>query len=137
MPATGNNGNRVDYRFSISSLAYKTYYRIKAIEVNGSFFYSKVINVSKPLVVSSESFSVYPNPVTSDQVTMRLRNAEPGRYIFFILTSQGLHVKQKMIEHNGGDLVRQIELNGLTNGTYQLTLQSPSKKYSQKIIYVN
>ena len=134
--ASGNNGERSDYRKVIFSNL-SAHYRIKAVEINGSFFYSKVINVKISVPMKVESFSVYPNPVTGEQINVKLINAKAGRYLFFVLSPLGVKSKLKMIDHEGGDLYRQIELHGLPRGNYKVVLQGTERKYSQNIIYVN
>lgn len=136
-----NDGSKADYTFQTLQADDQCYYRIKATELNGSSFYSNIIVLRKPPVSPvmqeiSRALSVYPNPVTGNQFTFRLTNAPKGRYISMIVTPDGKQVKQKMIGHDGnGDLVRQIELDGLLPGIYQLVLRGSSYKYSQQFIY--
>ncbi|OSZ77198.1 hypothetical protein CAP36_12350 [Chitinophagaceae bacterium IBVUCB2] len=136
---TQNNGNRSDYTFFSNQTGTRVYYRIKAVENNGTNLYSNVFvlsrNISSP--VTDESFSVYPNPVTNGQFTLRLTNAKEGRYLFSLVTPGGQAMKQKMITHSGGDMVRQIDLTGVPPGMYTLTLRSDALKITKKIIITN
>jgi hypothetical protein len=133
-----NNGNRADYDFYTDQTAAKVYYRIKAVENNGTNLFSSIMMLRKTevAVTNTESFSIYPNPVTGAEFSFRLSNAAPGRYISCIVTPTGQQVKQKMIEHSNGDLVRQIDMSGLPHGIYRLVLQSAERKYTQPIIYI-
>ncbi len=136
---TMNNGNRADYNFFTTQLRTKVYYRVKAIENNGAHFYSNILLLSRNITstINNESFSIYPNPLTGNEFTFRLSNAPAGRYISCIVTPSGQQIKQKMIEHNGGDLTRLVDMSGLPAGIYQLVLRSSSRKYTQKVFYVN
>ena len=87
--------------------------------------------------VTEESFTIYPNPLTGNEFTFRLSNAPPDRYISFIVTPAGQQVKQKLIEHINGDLIRPVDLSGLPAGIYRLVLRSSTQKFTQQIVYVN
>lgn len=136
---TGNNGERADYAYSTSQTAAITYYRIKAAEISGSVLYSNVVVVKRsiPVTASDQSFSVYPNPVSGVELSIRLKNAEPGRYICTVVTSDGQPVRNKLIDHINGDLIRQIDMNGLAPGIYQIVIRSSNKKFTQQFLYVN
>ncbi len=131
-----NNGDRADYNFLVNQTAAKVYYRIKAVETNGADLYSSivVVNRSTASTVNETTISIYPNPVTNGDFTFRLSGAPAGRYIAAIITPAGQQIKQKMIEHSGGDLIRRMDMVGLTPGIYTMTIQSASMRRAQKII---
>lgn len=134
-----NSGGRADYNFYTNQTATKIYYRIKAVENNGANFYSNIFLLSRHIssTINEESFSIYPNPVTIGQFTLRLTNAKEGRYLFSLVTAGGQAMKQKMITHGGGDMVRQIDLTGVPPGIYTLTLRSDALKITKRIIITN
>lgn len=136
---TLNNGARADYIFYTSQSAAKVYYRIKATENSGTNLYSSILMLRKneTSVIREESVAVYPNPVANSEFTFRLYNAPAGRYISCIITPAGQEIKHKMIEHNNGDLVRQVDMSGLPAGVYRFLLRSSTKKYTETILYVN
>lgn len=133
---TGNTGGRADYNYYTNQTAERTYYRIKAIENTGTVLYSSLLVVRRiiPATATSESFTIYPNPVIGSEFTFRLSNAPTGRYLCTIITPDGQQVRHKMIEHNTGDLIRQVDMSGLPSGIYQVVLHNSNKKYTQKII---
>ncbi|MEO7984229.1 MAG: T9SS type A sorting domain-containing protein, partial [Bacteroidota bacterium] len=110
------------------------FYRIKATETTGNSFYSSIVHLTK--VNKPQVFTVNPNPVTNSELTFRLTNAEPGRYVFSIINTQGQPIQQRILNHTGGDISRQINTTGLPAGVYQLVLWSVTKRYSQKFINV-
>jgi hypothetical protein len=128
-----NNGGRADYYFSSLQVQDKNYYRIKATEHNGRLFYSTVISLTKLLKPSL--FTVFPNPVVNGSFNLRLSHAKQGRYIFYIINSASQRLHYQLISHNGGDLLRIIELSALPPGAYQLVLQSDSMRYTKTIVY--
>jgi hypothetical protein len=135
-----NDGGRADYNFQTLQSEDICYYRIKATENNGSYFYSNIIVLKKQIGPSipqetSRILTVYPNPISGDQFSFRLTNAEKGRYISAIISPDGKQLKQKMIEHDGGDLVREIQTTGLLPGVYRLVIRSANYKYAQTFMY--
>jgi hypothetical protein len=136
---TGNTGERADYTYSTSQTAKTGYYRIKASEITGSVLYSNILVVKRTIPVTTTilSFSAYPNPVTRGEFTIRLANAPTGRYICSVINPEGQLIRQKMIQHSSGDLVRQIDMTGQPSGIYQVVLRSSDKKFTQRIVYVN
>ncbi len=136
---TGNTGGRADYIYSTSQTVETVYYRIKAIEITGTLLYSNVIVVKRniPVPVTDQSFRIYPNPVTGGEFNFRLSNAPAGRYICTVINPEGQPIRQKMIQHNSGDLVKQVDLTGLPSGLYRLVLRSTTKKYTETVVYVN
>lgn len=136
-----NDGNLADYRFQTVQSAYQSYYRIQAIELSGDRFYSSILLLRKPPAApgapaATPVLSVYPNPVTGPEISFRLSNAPKGRYISSIISPGGQRLKMKMTEHDGmGDLVRQVDVNGLLPGVYRLVLHSTSEKYSSSFYY--
>lgn len=136
---TGNTGGRADYTYYTDQTAETTYYRIKATEITGIVLYSNVVVVRRTIreTATDQSFRIYPNPVTGSEFTFRLANAPAGRYICTLITQEGQPIRQKMIQHNSGDLVRQINMAGLPSGIYQVVLRGSDKKITQQIVYVN
>jgi len=136
-----NDGGRADYVYHKSQSEQTAFYRIKAVETTGRILYSTIISLRLPdsnsIPVNEPVVEVFPNPVTSAIFTFRVDNAPSGRYISCLVTPSGQQIRQKMIEHNGGNLSRQIDMSGLPVGIYQLVLRSSTKKYTQKIFYVN
>jgi hypothetical protein len=135
-----NNGSRADYQFISSQTEKTVFYRIKAIENNNNILYSTIISLtaSTPIIFNSDPvLSVYPNPVSNGQFTLRLTNAEKGHYSYSLISPAGQQLSYKLILHYGGDIIRQVDLTGLPKGVYQLLLRSETKKYTQKIAYVN
>lgn len=137
---TQNTGGKADYNYYTNQTAERAYYRIKAIETTGTVLYSNVMVLRKEMQttgISNESLTIYPNPVTSGEFTLSLSNAPAGRYICSIITPGGQQIRHKMIEHNSGDLVRQIDMTGLPSGLYRVVLWSATMKFTQQLVYVN
>lgn len=137
-----NDGGRADYNFQTLQVEESCYYRIKATENSGNSFYSNIFVLRKQAgsTIPQETLrvlTVYPNPVAGSEISFRLTNAEKGRYVSSIIAPDGKEVKQKMIEHDGGDLIRQLYVSGLIPGLYRLVIRSANYKYTQTFIYGN
>lgn len=134
IPPSMNTGGRADYHFSNWQVADKTYYRIKAVENNGRIYYSTIISLAK--LLKPAALTIYPNPVANGLLNIRLSTALPGRYIFYVVNAASQRLHYKIISHNGGELLRSIEMTGLPPGIYQLVLQSTVARYTQTIVHV-
>ena len=79
------------------------YYRIKAIQLDGSAVYSAIVKVD-PSSGEESSVVFYPNPVTSDQFTMQLNNYKRGNYTLRLISNNGQQLMEKTLLHPGGSV---------------------------------
>ena len=106
-PATGDN-----------------YYRIKNVDRDGSFAYSKIVKVNR--VVAAGEISVYPNPVTDGIIRLHLKNMAEGNYTVRLLNVAGQVLLVKEIENTGGSITTPIIIpNELAKGMYRLEVLQP------------
>jgi hypothetical protein len=113
-PSTGNN-----------------YYRVRAVQVNGSYILSAVVLVKingLPSLVG-----VYPNPVTGEALNLQLTNVNKDDYQFILFNWQGQKVMEHTIAHPGGSVVYPISLSHLAHGTYVMKLYGKKESFEQKI----
>ncbi len=77
--ATSGNGSEiVDYHFTDSESTFNTFYRLKMLEKDGSFNYSKIISIqNKDKLFTGKRFILYPNP-TSD--ILQIQNESEDRF---------------------------------------------------------
>lgn len=71
------------------------YYRIKAVLVNNSIEYSKVISITKPM--ASLELNISPNPVKNGSVNVWIQNLKDGQYQLTISNSSGETVLRKSV----------------------------------------
>ena len=118
----------VEYSYSDRQpLSGTSYYRLKAVDIDGSFEYKEMAAVK----YGAESFKIYPNPSSQGFITVSWSHATEG-------TSAG-------IKDNSGRTIRSIQLNGNTDtisteglapGVYFLTVQGPAgRKQAQVLIH--
>lgn len=95
----------------------KMYYRLKMVDKDGRFSYSKVVEVN---ALKSISASIYPNPVKGDHISIKL--ATPGNKVLSVSLSDA---SGKLYNSwNISSVTNEIKLNitGIANGVYFLKL---------------
>lgn len=106
----------------ISPLAADNFYRIKAVDIDGSVNYSSVVKVSS--LKSVASISVYPNPVVNGQMNIEFTGQAKGNYAVQLVNSEGQLVYKGMVNVTGDNFNETIRLGrSITPGTYQLSVQ--------------
>jgi len=95
-----------------------TYYRLKQVNADGSYTYSKVVAVNKGTYIS-ELVNAYPNP-TRGPVEVRFTSASATRAIVQVTDAKGLLVASKNIAASEGLNSTTINLGQFAQGTYYL-----------------
>lgn len=135
--AVGNSPVPVSYSwFDAAPLTGNNFYRIRAYDKNGVFKYSQVVNVTigkgQPMV------AVTPNPVTNNEIGLKLANLDKGSYTLLLYSSSGQLVFSTIIQHPGGSAYKPVLLNNKpAAGNYQLLLSGPDGVKYQSVIVVN
>lgn len=113
-----NTYQQNDYSFADQSpVIGKNYYRLKNLDLNGTFDYSKIIRVD---VNTSRSIILYPNPVVGQSLTVKI-NFEPMSF------------DRIQIVDNLGMVIKGLEVTSLEN-TIQLPENLPSGVYMLRYI---
>ena len=104
------------------------YYRIKSTDFNGKIAYSEVVTVAVTSPATPH-ISIFPNPIVSNIIHLRMNNELQGRYQITIIDQVGQKVLQETIDHREGANVENITLGGnISHGPYNLKVTSPSGK---------
>ena len=99
-----NNGSTADYSsLDASPFTNNNFYRIAAIETNGTILYSNVIRVN--LDKSTPGIVVFPNPAGSTQAYLQLTDVPKGIFELKIISSNSQLIARKSLTHDGGSLV--------------------------------
>jgi hypothetical protein len=130
----GNSNFPVQYNWlDANAAAGNNYYRIKAIGINGTANYSKIVKatVGRP----SMHAMVYPNPVKTGTIYLELVNLEKGMYRVTISNQLGQQLYSKTIVHGGGSAVFPLAPGkGFIPGIYQLQLSGNGLRETLTII---
>lgn len=108
------------------------YYRLKQIDTNGNFEYSEILQV-KVAQLKQATFAVFPNPVTSNLITISLNNLPISTYHIAISNMAGLTINQANLIYKGGSLSKTLDLN-LPAGVYILEISSALYHQAQKLV---
>ena len=109
------------------------YYRLKMVDNDGKYSYSKIIAIRLNGTLSNESFSVYPNPFISD-IKVKLSSQEDVLATFRILSFDGREVVNRKINvQKGENIVVMKDFGNLSNGNYILEVTTATDKFISKI----
>ncbi len=129
LPGQGNSNNQRAYSFRDQGLdESKRYsYRLKSIDLNGSFEYSQVVEAS----FSQVGFTVmepYPNPVTKQEFALEIFAQEAETVHLRLFSAMGQRVLDQMLPLTSGSNVVTVAVPNLSSGTYFLKVEG--KYYS-------
>ncbi|MEL7342483.1 MAG: T9SS type A sorting domain-containing protein, partial [Bacteroidota bacterium] len=137
----GNSQNRQSYRFQDYEIAAmgaeKAYYRIKQVDIDGSFSLSQtmVLTVRQSRLVKMEA---YPNPANqNDPIILDYVN-ETGRDLTLqVININGTVVHKQKIDGGLAPQAMQLNLQHLSPGIYLLSMADRQIKASQRLIITN
>jgi hypothetical protein len=129
-----NNGSRADYNYlHINAPAGINYYRIKAIEGNGSPSYSAIVKV-KPNE-GNISITVYPNPIKDNKLSFEASSLPKGQYTIRVISVSGQPVTTQLWKHAGGTITESINLpSGLAKGLYMFQVSGNEQQLVKSFI---
>jgi hypothetical protein len=106
-----NNGANVNVYHAAdeSPLNGDNYYRLKMVDANGKFSYSKQVKINFQRMTSA--VSIFPNPVTN-YVSLEISNARAGAYQYTISTLNGNLIKAAAVNLQNGLQQVRIDLPG-------------------------
>jgi hypothetical protein len=119
----GNSKERKEYEYidAVRSNSPRLYYRLKQVDFDGAYSYSKVISVSVTLHEQEQAFRCYPNPVRS---TLYLAPGRPleGTIQFVLFDQAGKLILMQSAEGMNINDVYQIGMQSFSPGVYQLKI---------------
>jgi hypothetical protein len=136
----GTSGGRADYSFTDNTpnLTATTFYRIKAIEISGSHFFSVLLR--KPNCSSSIAgprLRLFPNPVQQGRFALQVDELPAGNYEILLSNPLGQLHKVSTTNHPGGTLYKLFDLHWLPPGAYTVLLRSPAMQLTSKVIFLD
>jgi hypothetical protein len=104
------------------------YYRVRAVQINGERFLSKVVLATVKRAETTVTIS--PNPVMNRKVNIQLKDLPKGNYTFVIVNAQGQQVVKEDVFHEGGNLIQSFYLiKNLAGGIYYVHVIGKKDKY--------
>ncbi|MFT3824054.1 MAG: hypothetical protein QM731_09040 [Chitinophagaceae bacterium] len=99
------------------------YYRLKMVDIDGSFTYSEIRTVNAA-TNGSVKISCFPNPAT-DYVTMTINNNEAGQYRYSVITVDGKVQQSKTVSLARGSQQVTVDLtNNVARGIVIINLEN-------------
>lgn len=132
--AAGNSNSIVSYSFKDKYLISEVnYYRLRMIDIDDKFEYSRVITIRDPLF-SQPVFKVLKNPF-DQSLDIRTSNINNSKGTIQLIDMNGKKVLQWMGEINANSEIH-ISTAGknLAKGIYTLLLVADNRKYSIKLV---
>lgn len=129
--AAGESPTTLDYKtVDLEPLEGRSYYRLQAIDLDGTFSYSDIESV----LFESKEVQVYPNPTSQDQgfyVELNLDRAQPVTLTMFDQRGKVVLNRREAIDQHG--LVR-LPTDNLTPGIYFLVVKSTAGRFMKKVM---
>jgi hypothetical protein len=108
------------------------YYRLRIVDMDGKYTYSKVIPVK--LGQPENMLSVYPNPV-DNYVIVNLFSDNAGNGVLRLIDNSGRQILTKsFIVSNGNNSIAVDQLGNLPKGIYIIQIMFNNNLYNQKVI---
>ncbi len=121
-----------DYSYTHLSPSSKNFYRVKMIDADGKYFYSKILSVQKN--ISQNKISIYPNPAYKD-LTVQVKAARFEKIFVEIVDNSGRALITKSFKLSPGQNYLSIDgIDRLPASTYVLKVKSGSIDEVQKIV---
>jgi hypothetical protein len=129
--ANGNTNSISTYTYTdIDALTNnnKVYYKLKAVDVDGTFEWSKIVIVNTN-DANNANIEVYPNPF-NNHVTVSLVDNTPAT--IEVVTMEGVHVYNTTTNNNSA--LANINLTQLTSGVYFIKVTQNGNTTVQKLV---
>lgn len=121
-----NNSNKNNYSLADNQpLSGFNFYRLKMMDIDGSFRYSTVRRVN--FNNAGDDFSIYPNPVSADKIYVSSTGNMNSAVIF---DAAGRLIKLFTLKGRSNTL----DVSGIAKGTYQLKVFTENATHTEKMI---
>jgi len=127
----GNSSLPRDYMYQDRiNLDGNVYYKLKQIDIDGKFSFSKIVKLSSN--DKKASFKVYPNPFT-DNFMASFNAPKTGIATLLIRNTSGQTVYKKSLSVVAGDNTVSISAQQLSTGMYYITIVNDDISYNGKL----
>jgi hypothetical protein len=107
------------------------YYRLKMVDLDGSFAYSRIVTVQ--VAALKAAFQVYPNPGRG-KFHLAVPEHIAGDFDFSIFNALGLQVYKGHISAEAAGSIQEIDLSSQVGGIYFLKINSPIYPESVRLL---
>ena len=129
--AHGNSLEKIDYYLLDQNTNFsKAYYRLKNVDLDGAFTYSKIVSVEKQGFINT-GILVYPNPVENRVLNVQIGDGSPVEGIISLCDLSGKSVSSERRDNVQGEY--QVTDN-VPIGFYLLKVQTLNARQTVKIV---
>lgn len=134
----GGPGTGVWYNYTDKQAAQFNYYRLKMVDLDGSYDYSNIINITTDCA-QDYKLELYPNPANSSLGALNLNFYSNAPEVQIQITNmQGKVVQQLSLEVATNDMnTVQFDISSLPSGTYSLQILGGYEDSSRIFIITN
>jgi uncharacterized delta-60 repeat protein len=125
-----NTASRNQYRAEDGQpFASTGFYRLKAVDRDGSFIYSKIVTI-KSRIINPE---VYPNPAHST-TQLQLPSGIKGRVRIEVVEANGRIVHSQQMELQGNGVSVPLNVSSYAKGMYLVQVRTGDQQFTQKLM---
>ncbi len=111
------------------------YYRLKQVDFNGSFEYSKVLLVKNETVRKAFAISAYPNPTSAGANKFTIRAIKDNEFVATVLIrDMAGRVISSYLLGNEMDTTQEVELKGMPSGIYLIEMNQGQKRVVDRLV---
>lgn len=130
VPGAGTAQEEQSYRYiDERPLPGLNYYRLKQIDYDGQFEYSKVVAVQTG---GKKRFRIYPNPA-AHTATLSFETGQAGEAVLRLYNAVGQAMRIKRLPLEPGANRAAIALDGLLRGAYLVELQAGAEQWRERL----
>lgn len=118
--SSSNNAAGSTYSFQTSQPAQMKRYRLKIVDIDGKYEYSKLLYVAGSSSAANRKSIVFPNPITETNFTLTIGNEALRNTVAFLYAIDGRFIKTYQITQDS----QQFNTTGLRPGLYVLKLNN-------------
>jgi hypothetical protein len=131
--AAGNSNTKRFYSYHDRRISQeKNYYRLKQIDLDEKFEYSKVVFIKNP-IVGKETFKTLTNPFVQT-IDVQLGNVGRGRAEFRLFDMNGKILLRRSMEIVQSSRIRIQLPNGVSSGVYNLEMILNGNRFSVRLV---
>lgn len=110
------------------------YYRLKIVDIDSKYAYSKIIAIKLNGSLNVNDFSVYPNPFISD-IKVSVTSTKDEMATFRIISFDGRQMMTRQVSlQTGNNIVVLSNFGNIATGNYILEVTTSTDKFIKKII---
>ncbi len=131
---SGNSSIELNYVFTDAAPLQQNYFRLKQVDKDDRFVYSKVLNIK----FAESNFvlqKIYPNPA-AEKLNVSVTCSIQANISYNIFNSEGKLIQAKAITLNPGDNIITINTSSLSNGSYVLKMADDRTGDEQAEVFI-